>query len=535
MIGGAAVKTPIPMFDGVVDRVARWRTALHTKLLIGFMLLVILLLGTAVLGLLAMRRAGAQADRIADITDRVVRAGRMEYAITASMHFRAMHLLTGDPANDKKLVEARQQFASLLGSLETTAEGQEREVMRKISEANLRFALSAQQVDGRAHGGDLRGAMKIHLEEEHPISHELEALARDLIRISSERRDESQRAIDRHNRAGLVLLGGAAFATVGLALFLGYVLSWSILRAVGRLDEQMGAIARGEFQHEVTVPNRDEFQGLAQKANDMGRALGVARAELVREHEAVKEQARRLDEMNRELEHRIQSQVDEIERTRRLSSYLAPQIVRAITSGERTFAMANARKQLTMVFADIRGFTAFSDLAEPEEVIAFLNTYLSRMSDMVFRYEGTLDKFLGDGMLVFFNDPVPQPDHAQRAVRMALDMQAGAWEIGRDWYVGDSPLSLGIGISTGYVTVGTIGSEHRMEYTVVGTQVNLAARLVNVAEPGQIIISQRTYELVRDTVDVVEVGPLTVKGFQKPVVAYNVLGIKDGPRLREAA
>jgi class 3 adenylate cyclase len=128
-------------------------------------------------------------------------------------------------------------------------------------------------------------------------------------------------------------------------------------------------------------------------------------------------------------------------------------------------------------------------------------------------------------LLVFFDDPLPQPDHARRAVQMALDMHEHAREMGREWHV-DRPISIGVGISTGFVTVGTIGSEPRMEYTVVGTQVNLAARLVAVAEPGQIIISQRTFELVRDMVDAEQVGPLTVKGFQRPVIAYNVLGMK---------
>ncbi|MBI2903064.1 MAG: hypothetical protein HYY12_05700 [Candidatus Methylomirabilis oxyfera] len=527
--------TPIPLLDPIVAVVAGWRASLHKKLLIGFLLVLVLVFGTALLGLLLMQRASAQANRIASLTDRVVNAGRMEYAITASMHFRAMHLLTGDPANDKKLVTARQTFSTLLGSMEAAAEGQEREVFQKIREASLKYAMSGQQVDGRAHGKDLKGAMAIHLKEEHPESHELEALARDLIRIAGERRDASVRAVQRDSRAGKVLLGGAGLASVGLALFLGYVLSWPILGAVRQLDDHMGRVSRGELQQEIVIPNRDEFQGLADKANEMMRALARAREDLMREHEAVKSQAGRLDEMNRQLEARVLSQVDEIERTRRLSSYLAPQVVRAITSGEHTFAMANARKQLTILFADIRGFTAFSDVAEPEEVITFLNTYLSRMTDLVFKYEGTLDKFLGDGMLVFFNDPVPQPDHAKRAVQMAMDMQEKAREISSEGSVGDSPLSVGIGISTGYVTVGTIGSEHRMEYTVIGTQVNLAARLVNVAEPGQIIISQRTCELVRDLVDVVEVGPLTVKGFQKPVVAYSVLGVKGGPRLGQPA
>jgi class 3 adenylate cyclase/CHASE3 domain sensor protein len=528
------MKTPIPLLDPVVAAVARWQASLHKKLLIGFVLILILLLGTALLGFLLMQRASAQAHRISSLTDRVVAAGRMEYAITASMHFRAMHLLTGDPANDKKLVGARQAFSTLLGSLEAAAEGQEREVFQKIREANLKFALSAQQVDGRAHGKDLRGAMAIHLKEEHPISHELEALARDLIRIASERRDASVRAVERDSGAGKVLLAGAGMASVGLALFLGYVLSWPILGAVRQLDDHMARVSRGELQQEIVIPNRDEFQGLAEKANEMMRALARAREDLMREHEAVKQQAGNLDEMNRQLEGRVRSQVDELERTRRLGSYLAPQVVRAITSGEHAFAMANARKQLTILFADIRGFTAFSDMAEPEEVIALLNTYLSKMTDLVFKYEGTLDKFLGDGMLVFFNDPVPQPDHAKRAVQMAMDMQERAREISSEWSIGDSPLRLGVGITTGYVTVGTIGSEHRMEYTVVGTQVNLAARLVGVAEPGQIIINQRTFEMVRDMVDAVEVGPFTVKGFQKPVVAYSVLGVKGGPRLHQA-
>ncbi len=525
------MNAPIRLLDPVVSSVARWRASLHKKMLIGFLLIVLLLLGTAVLGILLMERAGAQAHRIADLTDRVVRAGRMEYAITASMHFRAMHLLTGDTSNDKKLVTARQNFETLVGSLEATAEGKEREAFPKIHDASLKFALSGQRVDGPAHSGQWGSAMAIHLNEEHPISHDLEALARDLIRISGERRDERLRTVERDNRTGIALLGGAGLASIGLALFFGYVLSWSMLGAVRKLDDHMGRVSRGEFHEEVTVPNHDEFQALADKANEMMHSLARARAELTGQHEAAKEQAKRLDELNRDLEARVKAQVEEIERTRRLSSYLAPQVVRAITSGQSTFAMANARKQLTMVFADIRGFTAFSDEAEPEEVITFLNAYLSKMTDLVFKYEGTLDKFLGDGMLVFFNDPVPQPDHAKRAVQMAIDMQEKARDIGREWYVNNSPLCIGIGISTGYVTVGTIGSEHRMEYTVVGTQVNLASRLVNVAEPGQIVISHRTYELVRDLVDAIEVGPLTVKGFHKPVSAYSVLGVKGGPRL----
>lgn len=519
------MRTPIPPLDPLVRFVAHRRMSLHAKLLLGFLLIVLLVIGTSVLGVALMQHAGAQAGRIAALTDRIIAAARMEYAITSGMHFRAMHLLTGDSNNDGKLVKSRQDFAKLQGALESNADDREAEVFRKIQAANLRFGVSAQQVDALAHSHQLSEAMTRHLEEEHPISHELEALARDLIRLASERRDQTLADVMSTNRTSLMLLGAAALASIALALLLGYVLAWSIVRPVGELDEHMARISRGQFEREIVIPNRDEFQPLAEKANDMMRALAQARAELVGRHEAVQLQAASLEDLNRELEARVRAQVDEIERTRRLSSYLAPQVVRAITSGQRTYAMGNARKQLSIVFADIRGFTDFSDAAEPEEVIGFLNAYLSRMTDLVFKHEGTLDKFLGDGMLVFFNDPLPQPDHARRAVQMALDMHEHAVEMRQDWHL-DTPFSLGVGISTGFVTVGTIGSEHRMEYTVVGNQVNLAARLVTMAEPGQVIVSQRTYDLVRDMVDAEPVGPFTVKGFQRPVTAYNVLGMK---------
>ncbi|HEY1374926.1 MAG TPA: hypothetical protein VGH50_20815, partial [Candidatus Binatia bacterium] len=203
------MKSPIPLFDPIVASIARWRTSLHTKLLTGFLLIALLLLGTAVLGVVLMHRADIQARRIASLGERVSLARQMEYAITASMHFRAMHLLTGDTANDQKLVGARQDFATIFGSLEGSAEGAERDVFQKIRASNLKFALSAQRVDGRAHGGDLTGAMKIHLDEEHPISHELEAEARELIGIARERRDQSVAAVQRDNRAGVALLGAA--------------------------------------------------------------------------------------------------------------------------------------------------------------------------------------------------------------------------------------------------------------------------------------------------------------------------------------
>ena len=516
--------SPIKALDAFVLMIARWRASLHLKLLSGFLLIALLLIGTSALGLALIKRSSAQAEKISGLADRVIDAARMEYIVTASMHYRAMHLLTDDAGNEQKLVEARQELARRLGAMENSATGPELDILKKLQSANLTFGKASQRVDTLSHVKD-PAAMQVHLQEEHPLSHVLEGFARDLIKLSGVRRDESLRTVANANRAAFVLLAGAGVVSVLLAMFLGYVISWSIVHPVHKLDEHMGRIAKGEMEHEIAVPNRDELSGLVAKSNLMMQALDRARAELRNEHQQVTAQANRLEELNRGLEERVAAHVEELERTRKLSSYLAPQVVSAITSGRSQVAMENARKQLTMVFVDIRGFTAFSDVAEPEEVISVLNSYLSAMTDLVFKYEGTLDKFLGDGMLVFFNDPLPQPDHAKRAVQMALDMRDKTIEMQNDWRLVDTPLIIGIGITTGYVTVGAIGSSHRMEYTVIGRQVNLASRLVGVAEPNQIIISQRTWEQTKDLVDVSEVGPLTVKGFQKPVEAYNVLRV----------
>ena len=191
--------------------------------------------------------------------------------------------------------------------------------------------------------------------------------------------------------------------------------------------------------------------------------------------------------------------------------------------------MANARKQLTMVFADLRGFTAFSDMAEPEEVIALLNSYLSRMTDLVFKYEGTLDKFLGDGMLVFFNDPVPCVDPAERAVRMAVGMRGQVGELMGAWGRRGYDLELGVGIAQGYATLGRIGFEGRFDYAAIGPVTNIAARLCAEAAGGQILITQRVQAETEHLTRTEPVLDLALKGFARPVPAFHVVALTVDP------
>jgi PAS domain S-box-containing protein len=205
--------------------------------------------------------------------------------------------------------------------------------------------------------------------------------------------------------------------------------------------------------------------------------------------------------------------------------YVAPTVVNRLLSDPRQVALGGERREVTVLFADIRGYTPLAEHMAPEELVALLNEYLALMSEAIFRYEGTLDKFMGDAVLAFFNAPEPQPDHALRAVRAAQAMQ-NAILTHRQRYPQEKPISYGIGINTGEVVVGNIGAQV-MNYTVIGDAVNVAQRLQAGANPGQILLSDSTYQLVRDHVDATTLGPMPVKGRSEPVHVYTLVTITE--------
>jgi class 3 adenylate cyclase len=181
---------------------------------------------------------------------------------------------------------------------------------------------------------------------------------------------------------------------------------------------------------------------------------------------------------------------------------------------------------MTVVFTDIRNFTTYTDNLEPEELFGLLDKYISEMTRLIHHFDGTLDKIIGDGMLIFFGDPLPMEDHAQRSVLMALEMQKKARELNQEWRCFGYDFGMGIGINTGYMTVGNIGSDMHMDYTVIGNQVNVASRLESQARAGQILVSQRTFSRVKDIVEAEKIGEILVKGVKNPVLTYNIKAVK---------
>ncbi|MEP6694310.1 MAG: response regulator [Chloroflexota bacterium] len=244
-------------------------------------------------------------------------------------------------------------------------------------------------------------------------------------------------------------------------------------------------------------------------------------------HDTIKQQSSELAEWNRTLEARVRDQVEEIERMSRLRRFLSPQIAELVLSQESL--LQPHRREISVVFCDLRGFTSFSETAEPEESLAVLRDYHQAVGASVFRNEGTLEHFAGDGVMVWFNDPVQQVDHALRATRMAIAVRDRMAELFAKWEKRGHALGFGAGIAMGHATLGRIGFEGRYDYGAVGNVTNLAQRLSAEAKPGQILVSQRIYGAIGDAVESESIGELALKGYSRPVAAYGVL------RLRTAA
>lgn len=243
-------------------------------------------------------------------------------------------------------------------------------------------------------------------------------------------------------------------------------------------------------------------------------------------NETLREQNKLIEEFNRSLEDKVKRQVEEIQRTSRLKRYVSPQIAESIVSSGSDKYLMNARKLLTICFSDLKGFTEASESMEPEDTIKLLNEYFTEMTKIIFQYGGTLDKFIGDGILVFFGDPIMYENHAERAVRMAIDMREKVRDLRNHWLEMGCNIDIYFGINTGYATVGNIGSAIQMNYTVIGHQVNIAHRLQMEARPGQILVTARTLSEIKEIVETEEIRQVKLKGIHKPVDVYNVLRCK---------
>jgi adenylate cyclase len=258
------------------------------------------------------------------------------------------------------------------------------------------------------------------------------------------------------------------------------------------------------------------------------RARVGATLERKKLNDQVRAQAADLAAWNQTLEQRVADQLTEIERMGRLKRFLSPQIADlVVSSGDGERILESHRRAVTVVFCDLRGFTSFAETAEPEEVMAVLRAYHDVLGPLIYKHEGTLERFAGDGLNVLFNDPLPCSDPSVRAVRMAIEMRDAVANLAVEWRKLGHDLGFGIGIAHGYATLGRIGFEGRYDYSAIGTVVNLAARLCAEARGGQILIDGKVQMAVETLTDIEPLGELVLKGMQRPVAAFNILGMRD--------
>jgi class 3 adenylate cyclase len=244
-----------------------------------------------------------------------------------------------------------------------------------------------------------------------------------------------------------------------------------------------------------------------------------------RYHDTIQRQAVELADWNRELEHRVREQVAQIERLARLKRFLPAQLAELVAeSGDESF-LESHRCDITVLFCDLRGFTRFAETSEPEATMNVLNEYFTALGALVERFEGTLERFTGDGLIVIFNDPAPCPDAAIRSVRLGVAMRSSVADLIAIWRRSGYDLGFAVGIAQGYATLGRVGFEGRLEYTAIGTVMNLAARLCGVAEDGQVLVGPGVHAAVEACVVSAPVTELRLKGFARAVTAYNILEI----------
>ena len=516
MNGGARDPERLPPFvRPAADFIARIRATVHTKLLAGFLVIAVLLVAMGITSILVIREMNQEAQQLISLQEQTDIARQAIYSVTSQSHFRAMALITKDDTYNDKIAAAKQDFLADLDALASMGGPSVDRTIDEMRSINERYAAAGDEVLALYDAGQFDRALDLHISAEHAISHELEDELNQLIDSTEARIGVASDSLASLHRFLLIAVGIFSGVSLLIALGLGAALSWSVIRPVRKMDLALARIADGDFSQKIDVPNRDEFGRLTTNLNRTSGQLATLYQDL--------------EELNQNLEKTVEDQLGQIRRAEQLRRYLAPQVADAVLNGGAPVSLTSTRRNLSILVATIRGFTSMSENMEPEEVIDGLNQHFAVMTDVVFRHGGTLDKYIGDGILAFFGDPIPFEDHAERAVVTALEMRQRLRGLRTRWSSErEGGLDVGIGVTTGYVTVGNIGSDTRTEYTVIGNHVKLASYLAQMAGPDQILVSEKTLasSAIRERVDATTLDPIEAEGFRNLV---RIVEVNDVP------
>jgi len=289
-------------------------------------------------------------------------------------------------------------------------------------------------------------------------------------------------------------------------------------------DNLIGLMKTFAHQSVLAMRNARLFSEVEHKSHELETANTIVREQA----DKLQQQTVQLKDWNKSLEERVETQLGEIERIRRLERFLAPQVAQLIASGDGQEGLLDSqRREVTVVFCDMRGFTAFTETTEPEEAMNVLREYHAALGELIFKYEGTLDRYAGDGVMILFNAPIQFEDHVKRAVKMSVEMRDTVGALTEKWRNRGHNLGFGIGIALGYATLGQIGFEQRLEYAAIGSVTNLASRLCDEAKANQIVVSRRVYGMVEPWVEGRPIDDLNLKGFNHPILAAEIMSWRE--------
>lgn len=520
--------------------VARLALSVHTKLLAAFLGITCLLVALALFGVTVLQQANARTEAMVRDQERIAYFNDI-HGYLQELNAIAIALSVERPFIERQgrstwfgslgyRVSSRTRFLQReinLGARRFGQPGMPDEArIRRFSEAAERLRPLAADIQQQRRAGNWTRAAQIGRTEFFQATRALQRDAyttvQEIEREAQARAQATAQAYFNSRRS----IAAAGLAAVGMALLTGFSISTSLLWPIGRMRLALAEISRGGFGVRVSVPNRDELGELAARLNSTAARLGALYGE-------VEAQKAQLERWNAALEDKVAAQLEEISRTSRLRRFLPAQVAEMITGAPDGADILRSRKaEITVLFADLRGFTAFANTASPDQVIAALNAFHGACGPLIEASGGTLERFLGDGVMVLFGAPVAMQDAAQRAVDLALQMQGqvpsalSAFEGS-----GAAALGLGIGVATGPATLGQIGFEGRLDYAAIGPAPNLAARLCGKAAGGEILISQST--AWQADCEMEPAGPFSLKGVGESVPAF-VLGAGGLRRQRPA-
>lgn len=512
------------LMNPLVEAIARVPVRVQSKLLFAFLAIVFTLIIFGTVGLDILSGMNERNKELVSLQQKIVAYRNVQHDTTRQLYNVTSVLLAEEKPRLDHMLRQLNQFGYNLDRLQFV-EKDEAKLMLTVRADYDRFIEIVTKAVELARSEQIGAARRYQRDNAKPLANRLERLTNQLVNMAEagmlDRVEASRRAYSTSRTALL----GLALGSVFLALLLGYTFSSSIVRPLAQIKKRLEGIAGGDFSHNVEVSNRDELGALAGDINSTSHRLDKM-------YQQIEDQKTELEDWNENLQQRVSEQVEEIGRIGRLRRFLSPQVADLIVSSGDERQLESHRSEITVVFCDLRNFTKFSTLAEPEDAMQVLNQFYTALGARLREFEATIEHFAGDGLMAFFNDPLPCEDHAERAVRMALLMQEDVGKLIEKWNKRGLNLGFGIGISTGYATLGHIGSDEQYHYAAIGSVANLASRFCDQAKSGQILIGENVYAEIDDKIEVISVGEHTLKGFPDPVSILQVLQLNERMKTR---